>query len=75
MVATKTIDSRQPTAGTPYPAMWAPIRWTRLAHMSLFCWICGSGSAWELWWVAAEGEHCEGDEGFRAVEPERDSGE
>jgi putative transposase len=45
------------------------------AHMALSCWICGSGSAWELWWVAAEGEHCEGDEGLGAVEPERDSGE
>ena len=43
------------------------------AHMALFCRICGSGSAWDSWRVAAEGEHCEGDEGFRAVEPERDS--
>ena len=43
--------------------------------MSLSCWICGSGSAWELWWVAAEGEQCWGDEGLGAVEPERDSRE
>jgi hypothetical protein len=41
--------------------------------MALSFWICGSGSAWELWWVAAEGEQCEGDEGLGAVEPERDS--
>ena len=43
--------------------------------MSLSCWTCGSGSAWEAWWVAAEGEHCEGDEGFGAVESEGDSRE
>jgi len=43
--------------------------------MSLFCCICGSVSAWELWWVAAEGEQGEGDEGLGAVEPERDPGE
>ncbi len=45
------------------------------AHMSLFCCICGSGSPWESWWVAAEGEHCEGYERFRSVEAESDSGE
>ena len=43
--------------------------------MSLSCWTCGSGSAWEWGRVAAEGEHCEGDEGLGTVEPERDSGE
>ena len=32
-----------------------------LAHIALSCWICGSGSAWELWWVAAEGKQREGD--------------
>jgi len=41
--------------------------------MGLSCWMCGSGSAWELWWVAAEGEHREGDEGLWAVESECDS--
>jgi len=35
----------------------------------------GLGSVWELWWVASEGEHCEGDEGLWAVESECDSGE
>jgi len=40
---------------------------TCTAHMSLSCWIYGSGSAWELWWVAAEGEQCEGDEGLWAA--------
>ena len=45
------------------------------AHMWLSCWMCGSVSVWELWWVAAEGEECEGDEGFGAVESECDSGE
>ena len=39
------------------------------AHMSLSCCICGSVSAWELWWVASEGEECEGDEGFGAACP------
>ena len=29
---------------------------SRCEDMSLFCSICGSVSAWELWWVAAEGE-------------------
>ena len=43
--------------------------------MSLSCCICGSVSAWELWWVAAEGEECEGEEGLRAVEPECYAGE
>ena len=43
--------------------------------MTLFCWIRGSGSAWEGGWVAAECEECEGDEGFGSVEAERDSGE
>jgi hypothetical protein len=32
--------------------------------MALSCSIRGSVSSWELWWVAAEGEECEGDEGF-----------
>ena len=39
------------------------------------CSIRGSVSAWELWWVPAEGEECEGDEGLGSVEPERDRGE
>ena len=26
------------------------------AHMGLSCCMCGSVSAWEPWWVAAEGE-------------------
>ena len=43
--------------------------------MSLSCCIRGSFSAWESWWVAAEGEQYEGDEGLGAVEPERDPGE
>jgi hypothetical protein len=43
--------------------------------MALSCCICGSVSAGELWWVASEGEECEGDEGFGTVEPERDAGE
>ncbi len=45
------------------------------AVMSLSCSIRGSFSAWESWWVAAEGEHGEGDERLGAVEPERDPGE
>ena len=40
------------------------------AHMGLSCCMGGSVSAWELWWVAAEGEECEGDEGVGAVVPE-----
>jgi len=43
--------------------------------MWLSCCMCGSVSAWEPWWVAAEGEECEGDEGFGSVESECDSGE
>ena len=43
--------------------------------MSLFCSICGSGSAWEDGWVAAEGEEGEGDEGFGSVKAEGDAGE
>ena len=43
--------------------------------MSLSCCIRGSVSAWESWWVAVEGEHCEGDEGLGAVEPGRDPGD
>ena len=38
--------------------------------MGLFCCICGSVSVWELWWVAAEGEGCDDDGGFRIVVPE-----
>ncbi len=38
--------------------------------MWLFCSTCGSVSAWELWWVAAEGEECDGDDGFGALESE-----
>jgi len=54
----------------PVPRLWL---------VSLSCRSCGSGSAWEPWWVAAEGEHPEGehregDEGLGAVEPERDLG-
>jgi hypothetical protein len=37
---------------------------SRAAHMSLFCSICGSISAWESRWVAAGGEWCDGDDGF-----------
>ena len=43
--------------------------------MALSCRICGSVSAWDSWRVAAEGEHCGGDEGLWAVESERDSRE
>jgi hypothetical protein len=42
--------------------------------MGLSCCMCGLVSAWEPWWVAAEGEECEGDEGFGSVERERDPG-
>ncbi len=38
--------------------------------MSLSCSIRGSVSAWELWWVTAEGEQCKGDEGFELDGPE-----
>jgi len=43
--------------------------------MALSCRIRGSVSAWELGWVAAEGERGESDEGLGAVEPVGDSGE
>jgi hypothetical protein len=43
--------------------------------MALSCHTCGSFSAWESWWVAAESEHCESDEGLWAVKAERDPGE
>ena len=43
--------------------------------MPLFCWIRGSGSAWEGGWLVSECEECEGDEGFGSVEAECDSGE
>ena len=43
--------------------------------MGLSCCIRGSVSAGESWWVVAEGEECEGDEGFETVEFECDSGE
>lgn len=43
--------------------------------MSLSCWICGSGSAWEDGWLVSEGEQGEGDERFGSVEAECDSGE
>ncbi len=43
--------------------------------MSLSCRTCGSVSAWESWWVAAESEHCEGDEWLGTVKSERDPGE
>ena len=46
----------------------------RAAHMWLSCSMCGSVSVWELWWVAAEAEECEGDDGFGSVERERDPG-
>ena len=45
------------------------------ADMSLSCRIRGSVSAWESWWVAAEGEQGEGDEGVGTVESECDSRE
>ena len=32
------------------------------AGMSLSCCMCGSVSAWELWWVASKGGEREGDE-------------
>jgi hypothetical protein len=32
--------------------------------MGLSCCMCGSVLAWELWWVAAEGEECDGDDGL-----------
>ncbi len=64
------------TAANSSQSMSVPVKeGFRPAHITLSCWICGSGSAWESWWVAAEGEQCEGDEGLGAVEPERDSGE
>ena len=51
-------------------------KWIRLtADMSLSCRIRGSVSAWESWWVAAEGEQGEGDEGVGTVESECDSRE
>jgi len=45
------------------------------APMALSCRIRGSVSAWEPWWVAAEGEERESDEGVGTVESECDSRE
>ena len=43
--------------------------------MAFSCCLCGPVSAGELWWVASEGQECEGDDGFGAVETKLDPGE
>jgi hypothetical protein len=54
-----TLDASSSVQSFPEPATTISHKFSE--HMSLSCCICGSGSAWESWWVAAEGEHCEGD--------------
>ena len=44
-------------------------------HIGPSCSMCGFFSAWEDGWVAAEGEHCQGNESVGVLEPERDPSE
>ena len=64
--------NRDAIVSYPYAPKRKPVR-ESAAHVSLLCCICGSCSVWELWRVAAEGEQCEGDEGFSTAASDGDA--